>query len=50
MLDNLRPGWVLRWKVEGRWLGRSGSVMWKVGTFKVVAPACVGYGSMGWSP
>jgi hypothetical protein len=25
-----------------RWLGRSGSGMWKVGTSKVVAPACVG--------
>jgi hypothetical protein len=24
------------------WLGRSGSGMWQAGTFKVVAPACVG--------
>jgi hypothetical protein len=31
-------------------LGRSGSGMWKVNTFKVVAPACVGYGPMGWPP
>jgi hypothetical protein len=27
---------------------RSGSGMWKAGTFKVVALACVVYGSMGW--
>jgi hypothetical protein len=38
-LDNLRPGRALRWKAENRRLGRSGSVMWKVGTFKVVAPS-----------
>jgi hypothetical protein len=24
--------------------------MWKVGDFKAVAPACVGYGPMGWPP
>jgi hypothetical protein len=41
-LDNLRPDGALRWKTEDRWLGRSGSVMWKVGTSKVVASACVG--------
>jgi hypothetical protein len=40
-LDNLRPGGALRWKVEGRRLGRSGSGMWKASTSKVVAPACV---------
>jgi hypothetical protein len=33
---------------EDRWLGRSGSDMWKASTFKVVTPACVGYGPMGW--
>jgi hypothetical protein len=32
------------------WLGRSGSGMWHVGTSKVVAPTCVGYGPMGWPP
>jgi hypothetical protein len=31
-----------------RWLERSGSCMWKVGTSKVVAPTCVGLGPMGW--
>jgi hypothetical protein len=40
-LDNLSPGVALRWKVEDRLLGRSGSEMWKAGTSKVVAPACV---------
>jgi hypothetical protein len=50
MLDNLRPGEALRWKEEDRQLGRSGSVMWKVGTSKVVALACVSYGLMGWPP
>jgi hypothetical protein len=40
-LNNLRPGGALRWKVEDRQLRRSGSVMWKVGTSKVVATACV---------
>jgi hypothetical protein len=25
-----------------RWLGRSGSGIWKAGAFKAVAPACVG--------
>jgi hypothetical protein len=24
--------------------------MWKVGTFNAIAPACVGYGPMGWPP
>jgi hypothetical protein len=37
MLDNLRLGGDLRWKVEYHRLGRSGSVMWKAGTSKVVA-------------
>jgi hypothetical protein len=39
---------------EGRRLGRSGSGMWKAGTFKAVAPVCVGvYGPnkhSSWSP
>jgi hypothetical protein len=42
MLDNLRLGRTLRWKVKDRRLGRSKSVIWKAGTSKVVAPACVG--------
>jgi hypothetical protein len=46
-LDILRLGGALRWKVEDRQLGRSERVMWQAGTFKVVAPACVGYGPMG---
>jgi hypothetical protein len=33
---NLRPGGALRWKVEDRRLGRSGSVMLQAGTSKVV--------------
>jgi hypothetical protein len=33
---NLRLGGALRQKVEDRWLGRSGSVMWKDNTSKVV--------------
>jgi hypothetical protein len=37
MLDNLRPDGTLRWKVKDRWLKRSGSVMWKADTSKVVA-------------
>jgi hypothetical protein len=37
-LDNLRPSRALSWKVEDHQLGRSGSVMWKVDTSKVVAP------------
>jgi hypothetical protein len=41
ILDNLRPGRALRWKVEERRLGRTGSVMWKAGTSKVVALPCV---------
>jgi hypothetical protein len=36
-----RQGKALRWKGEDHRLGRSGSGMWKVGTIKVVAPACV---------
>jgi hypothetical protein len=40
-MDNLRPGGTLRWKVEDHRLGRSGSVMWQVSTFNVVAPVCV---------
>jgi hypothetical protein len=46
-LDNLKPGEALRWKVEDHRLGRSGSVMWKADTSKVIAPACVSYGPMG---
>jgi hypothetical protein len=38
----MRPGGALRWKVEDRQLGRLESVMWKVNTSKVVAPAYVG--------
>jgi hypothetical protein len=34
---NLRPDEVIRWKVEDRRLRKSGSVMWKVSTSKVVA-------------
>jgi hypothetical protein len=41
-LDNLRSGGALRWKVEGHRLGKSGSGIWKAGTSKVVAHACVG--------
>jgi hypothetical protein len=32
------------------WLERAGSVMWKADTSKVVAPTCVGKGSMSWPP
>jgi hypothetical protein len=42
MLDNLKPDGALRWKVKDRWLGRSGSVMWKDVTSKVVFLVCVG--------
>jgi hypothetical protein len=38
-LDTLRPDGALRWKTEDRLLGRSGSVMRKVGTSKVVPPS-----------
>jgi hypothetical protein len=41
-MDNLRPGGALRWKVEDRQLGRSGSVLWQVSTSKVVAHVCIG--------
>jgi hypothetical protein len=41
-LFNLRLGGALRWKVKYRRLGTSMSVMWQAGTFKIVAPACVG--------
>jgi hypothetical protein len=37
-MDNQRPSRVLRRKVEDRWLGRSGSGMWKADTSKFVAP------------
>jgi hypothetical protein len=37
-----RPSGALRWKGEDHCLGRSGSSVWKVSTFKAVAPACVG--------
>jgi hypothetical protein len=36
---NPRLGGALRWKVEDRWLGRSGSVMCQAGTSKFVTPA-----------
>jgi hypothetical protein len=45
---NLRPGGALRWKVEtADWEGRG---VWyrKADTSKVVAPACVSEGPMGW--
>jgi hypothetical protein len=39
-LDNLRPDGALRWKIEDRQLGRSGSGMWKACNSKVIAPTC----------
>jgi hypothetical protein len=39
---NWRPSRTLRWKGEDYRLGRSGSGVWKVSTFKAVALACVG--------
>jgi hypothetical protein len=45
-----RPGGALRWKAEDRRLGRAGRVVWKAGTSKVVALACVDQGPMGWYP
>jgi hypothetical protein len=39
---NLRLGRALRWKAEDHRLERSESVMWKVGTSKVVAPTYIG--------
>jgi hypothetical protein len=39
---NLRSGGTLRWKAEDRQLGRSGIVMWKVDTSKILAPVYVG--------
>jgi hypothetical protein len=44
----MRWGGAIRWKAKDYWLGRSVSGMWKVSTSKVVAPACVGEGPMGW--
>jgi hypothetical protein len=41
-LVNLRLGGALRWKAEDHRLGRVKSVMWQVGTSKVVALAYVG--------
>jgi hypothetical protein len=41
-MDNLKPDGALKWKVKGHRLGRSGSVMWQIGTSKVVASSCVG--------
>jgi hypothetical protein len=38
---NLRPGGILRCKVEDRQLGRPGSVMWQASTSKFVTPTCV---------
>jgi hypothetical protein len=37
-----RPGRALKWKGEDHQLGRLGRDVWKAGTFKVVAPTCVG--------
>jgi hypothetical protein len=39
---NWRLGGGLRWKGEDRRLGRSGSGVWKTGTFKAISPTCVG--------
>jgi hypothetical protein len=50
LIDNLRPGEALRWKVEDHQLERSGSSFWQAGTSKVVAPVCVSQGPMGWPP
>jgi hypothetical protein len=41
-MNNLRLGETLRWKMEDRRLGRSGSVMWQASISKVVSPAYVG--------
>jgi hypothetical protein len=41
-LINLRLSVALRWKAEDRQLGMMESVIWQVGTSKVVAPGCVG--------
>jgi hypothetical protein len=40
-LFNWRSDVPLRRKVEDRWLGRVGRVLWKVGTFKLVVHICV---------
>jgi hypothetical protein len=37
---NWRPGGARRWKGKDRRLGRSGSGVWKDGTFKAIAPLC----------
>jgi hypothetical protein len=42
MFDNLRSDGAIRWKAKDCRLGRSGSMIWKANTYKVVAPACVG--------
>jgi hypothetical protein len=44
---NWRPSGAHRWKGEAISWGRSGSGIWKDGTFKAVAPACVSQGPMG---
>jgi hypothetical protein len=41
-VDNLRPDGAFRWKADDHRLGRSGSVMWQVGTSKAVAPVYIG--------
>jgi hypothetical protein len=41
-MDNLRLDGAFRWKAEDHRLKRAGSVMGQAGTFKVVAPACIG--------
>jgi hypothetical protein len=40
-LINLRLSVTLRWTAEDRQLGMMESVIWQVGTSKVVAPECV---------
>jgi hypothetical protein len=40
-LDKLEPDGTLRWKVEDHRLGRAESVMWQVGTSKIVPPPSV---------
>jgi hypothetical protein len=42
MMVTLRLEGAISWKAEDRQLGRSGSVMWKANTSKVVAPIFVG--------
>jgi hypothetical protein len=39
---NWRSGGAHRWKWEDHRLGKSGSSVWKAGTFKAIASACDG--------